>query len=115
MTLVSFFLLLGLHLPQHLITLQFCLRCFLLLGKLLLAFYLKLFLCVLKNATVKLVPFLDLLFAKLLPQFDLLLQHVSHLLDLLLRSLLLPLHLLLMKALAELLDLAPLVIANVGG
>ena len=82
---------------------------------LLLAFDLQFFLGLIQDLTVEVLLLLDGLFAKLGSQFDLLVEHVTHLPNsIVVIGFLLPL-LFLVEFLAELLDLAPLVVADIGG
>ena len=105
--------LLLLRLLHHLVT------HLLLLGRLdqllsfLLALNLQVFLGLLHHFHLKFLSFLQVFRSELLPQLDLIVEHRSHLLNLLHLNLLLLLELLLVQPLAELLDLAPLVVANV--
>ena len=62
---------------------------------------------------LKFLPFLQVFRSELLPQLDLIIEHRSYLLHLLHLDLLLLLELLFVQLLAELLDLAPLIVANV--
>ena len=78
-----------------------------------LALNLQVFLGLLHHFLLKFLPFLEIFCPELLPQLDLIVEHRSHLLNLLHLNLLLLLELLLVQPLAELLDLAPLIVANV--
>ena len=78
-----------------------------------LALDLELFPGLVENALIKVFTLLRCLIAKLLPEFDLLVQHVFDLLDTILLLLFLLADLLLVQLLAELLNFAPLVLANI--
>ena len=105
--------LLLLRLLHHLVTHLLLLGRLDQLLSLLLALNLQVFLGLLHHFLLKILPFLEIFRSELLPQLDLIVEHRSYLLHLLHLNLLLLLELLLVQLLAELLDLAPLVVANV--
>ena len=105
--------LLLLRLLHHLVTHLLLLGRLDQLLSLLLALNLQVFLGLLHHFLLKFLPFLEIFCPELLPQLDLIVEHRSYLLHLLHLNLLLLLELLLVQLLAELLDLAPLVVANV--
>ena len=113
--LVSVSLLLGLHFFEHQVTLLFLIQHFLLLLFLLFAFDIELLTGLIQDFLIKILALFSLLLTQFLPQFDLLFEYLSDFLDLVLSFLFLFSHLFLMKALAELLNLAPLVFTYVRG
>ena len=113
--LISVSLLLGLHFFEHQVTLLFLLQHLLLLLFLLFALDVELLAGLLQDFLIKILAFFSLLLTQFLPQFDLLFEYLSDFLDLVLCFFFLFSQLFLMKALAELLNLAPLVFTYVRG
>ena len=107
--------LLLLRLFEHDVAHLFLLDDFLLKLGLLYSLYLEFLLGLVDHLPIILSLFNQILLADFVPELDLLVEDVAHLLHSCLLFLLLLLDLLLVEALAEALDLAPLVLADVGG
>ena len=115
LALISVHLLLLLDLFEHLVSLHLGLDNLLLLLDLLLPFDLQLLPRLVEDALVEILFLLICFFTQLLPEFDLLVQNLFDLLDAILLLLFGLAQLLFVELLAELLDLAPLVFADVRG
>ena len=113
LALISVHLLLLLDFFEHLVALLLGLDNLLLLLHLLLAFDLQLLPRLIENALVEVLLLLHSLVAQLLPELDLLVEDLFDLLDAILLLLFGLALLLFVELLAELLDLAPLVLTNV--
>lgn len=113
LALISVILLLLLDLFEHLVTLLLGLDNLLLLLDLLLPFDLQLLPRLVENALIEILLLLRCFFTQLLPDFDLLVQDLFDLLYAILLLLFGLTHLLFVELLAELLDLTPLVLADV--
>ena len=98
---------------HHLVSHPLLLVHFHLQGGLLFALNFDAFLGLFENLFIEVFPLLQRLLSELSAQFDLLIENLSHLLHFVHLHLLLLLNLLFMQSLAELLNLSPLVFANV--
>ena len=103
----------SLDLHEHHISHFLLLNCFSLQSLLLFSFLFEVSTSFIKQLLIEIIALFLILFAELSPKFDLLVKYLPNLFQLLLFLHLLLLELLLVKIVAKLLNLAPLVLADV--